>query len=249
MEQENINIFEILAHLSLNTTLYSPVLGYVSLLSLGEEKSSSAINVASANGTEVSFNRYGKMDPLGEVLLFPDKEERSWQRYIELLKPHFELGKLYVFNEEDEDNGQLTIIGQIVYKNESQDELSFGNQYEVETGRFVTDEAFILRISAHKELREATQAERAKFCEAQKEWKKSQKKEYTFKIFDKVLVRDGDASNWVPALYVRKREESNYPHEVLVLNEGNVSGFAHCIPFENHEHIAFTIDDEDTMPS
>lgn len=34
--------------------------------------------------------------------------------------PCFELGNLYVFKEEDED-GELTIIGQLIAKNESQD--------------------------------------------------------------------------------------------------------------------------------
>ena len=69
--------------------------------------------------------------------------------------PDFELGNLYVFNEEDED-GELTIIGKLIAKNESQDTLTFGNQYEIGTENFVTDQAFDLRISVHKELREAT---------------------------------------------------------------------------------------------
>lgn len=52
--------------------------------------------------------------------------------------PDFELGSLYVFKEEDED-GELTIIGQLIAKNESEDTLTFGNQYEIETENFVTD--------------------------------------------------------------------------------------------------------------
>lgn len=71
-------------------------------------------------------------------------------------KPVFELGKLYVFNEKDED-GELTIIGKLIGKNESEDTLSFGNQYEIENEKFVTDQAFDLRISVHEELREATE--------------------------------------------------------------------------------------------
>lgn len=55
--------------------------------------------------------------------------------------PDFELGNLYVFNEEDED-GELTIIGKLIAKNESQDTLTFGNQYEIVTENFVTDQAF-----------------------------------------------------------------------------------------------------------
>lgn len=72
--------------------------------------------------------------------------------------PCFELGYLYVFKEEDED-GELTIIGKLIGKNESEDTLTFGNQYEIENEKFVTDQAFDLRISVHKELREATESE------------------------------------------------------------------------------------------
>lgn len=74
------------------------------------------------------------------------------------LKPAFEIGKLYVFKEEDED-GELTIIGELIAKIESEDTLTFGNQYEIENEKFVTDQTFDLRISVNKELREATENE------------------------------------------------------------------------------------------
>ena len=80
--------------------------------------------------------------------------------------PDFELGNLYVFNEEDEDGDELTIIGKLIAKNESQDTLTFGNQYEIETEKFVTDQAFDMRISVQKELREATEDEASLFQEA-----------------------------------------------------------------------------------
>ncbi len=49
------------------------------------------------------------------------------EQNIKQAMPYFELGNLYVFNEEDED-GELTIIGKLIAKNESQDTLTFGNQ-------------------------------------------------------------------------------------------------------------------------
>ena len=55
-------------------------------------------------------------------------------------KPVFQLGRLYVFNEEDED-GELTIIGKLIGKNEGEDTLTFGNQYEIENEKFVTDQS------------------------------------------------------------------------------------------------------------
>lgn len=129
-------------------------------------------------------------------------------------KPVFELGKLYVFNEEDED-GELTIIGKLIGKNESEDTLTFGNQYEIENEKFVTDQAFDMNISVHEELREATEDEVVKFQEACTLWEKSKEKKDKelpdFKPFDKVLVSNGEGYKWHPAFFVSDRGEgANY---------------------------------------
>lgn len=176
------------------------------------------------------------------------KLNRETLEVEETKKPVFELGKLYVFNEEDED-GELTIIGKLIGKNESEDTLTFGNQYEIENEKFVTDQAFDLRISVHEELREATEGEYCTFQEAytllvEKEKKAMKAKEQPpFKPFDKVLVRDGKEYNWLPALFVRDRGEgANYRYKVLSLRSGKPSEFSCCIPYEGNEHLAFTSD-------
>lgn len=167
-------------------------------------------------------------------------------------KPTFEIGKLYVFNEEDED-GELAIIGELIAKNESEDTLTFGNQYEIETEKFVTDQAFDLRISVHDELRisvhdelrEATENEVELFNKHYAIWKKEKeaKEQPVFKTFDKVLVRDEEEYEWIPALYVRDRGEgTNYRYEALSIYSGKTSGFSCCIPFEGNEYLAFTSD-------
>lgn len=162
-------------------------------------------------------------------------------------KPVFELGNLYVFNEEDED-GELTIIGKLIGKNESEDTLTFGNQYEIETEKFVTDQAFDLRISVHEELREATEDEAITFQEASTLWEKS-KEQPCFKTFDKVLVRDGEEYDWLPALFVRDRGEgTNYRYKVLSLRSGKPVEFACCIPYEGNENIIFTDHDIENLP-
>ena len=160
-------------------------------------------------------------------------------------KPVFELGNLYVFNEQDED-GELTIIGKLIGKNESEDTLTFGNQYEIENEKFVTDQAFDLRISVHEELREATEDEAITFKEAYTQFfgKKTECEEQPpFKPFDKVLVRSRKKSNWVPAFFVRDRGE-NYAsrYTALPIHSGIGADFAHCIPYEGNENIAFTSD-------
>lgn len=161
-------------------------------------------------------------------------------------KPVFELGNLYVFLVEDED-GELTIIGKLIGKNESEDTLTFGNQYEIETEKFVTDQAFDLRISAHEELREATEDESVTFQEACTLWEKSKEKKSkeqpAFKPFDKVLVRNGERYKWLPAFFVRDRgEDFAWRYKVLPIHCGKVADFADCIPYEGNEHLAFTSD-------
>lgn len=164
-------------------------------------------------------------------------------------KPVFEIGKLYVFNEDDED-GELTIIGKLIDKNESEDTLTFGNQYEIETEKFVTGQAFDLRISVNKELREATENEVELFNKHYAIWKKEKeaKEHPVFKPFDKVLVRDGRGFEWLPALFVRDRGEgANYRYKVLPLRKGSPE-YSCCIPFEGHENIAFTTYDIEDLP-
>lgn len=165
-------------------------------------------------------------------------------------KPVFELGNLYVFNEEDED-GELTIIGKLIGKNESEDTLTFGNQYEIENEKFVTDQAFDLRISVHDELREATENEVELFNKHYDIWKngKEEREQPAFKTFDKVLVRDGGEYEWLPALFVRDRGEgANYRYKVLSLRSGKPAEFACCIPYEGNESIIFTDHNIDNLP-
>lgn len=182
-----------------------------------------------------------------------EKEGKRWdseKKQIVDLKPAFEVGKLYVFNEDDED-GELTIIGELIAKNESEDTLTFGNQYEIENEKFVTDQTFDLRISVNKELREATENEVELFNKHYAIWKKEKeaKEQPAFKTFDKVLVRDGGEYEWLPALFVRDRGEgANYRYKVLSLRSGKPAEFACCIPYEGNENIIFTDHNIDNLP-
>lgn len=176
-----------------------------------------------------------------------EKKGKAWdaeKKQIVDLKPAFEVGKLYVFREEDED-GELTIIGKLIDKNESEDKLTFGNQYEIETEKFVTDQAFDLRISVNKELREATENEVELFNKHYAIWKKEkeEREQPAFKPFDKVLVSNGEEYNWQPSFFVSDRGEGAiYRYNVLPIQSGKVADFAFCIPFEGNEHLTFTSD-------
>lgn len=165
-------------------------------------------------------------------------------------KPAFEIGKLYVYREEDED-GVLTTIGNLIGKDESRDTLTFGNQYEIETEKFFACKGFGLRISLHKELREATEDEVILFQNAFTLWKKEKeaKEQPAFKPFDKVLVRNRGDQKWMPAFFVRDRgEETGWRYNVLPIHSGKSADFINCIPFEGNENIAFTTYDFVDLP-
>ena len=173
---------------------------------------------------------------------------------LEIEKPvklTFEIGKLYVFREEDED-GELAIIGELIAKNESEDTLTFGEQYDIENEHFVTNETFYLNISLHKELREATELEAELFAKHRSIRLKEEKEameQPDFKPFDKVLVRDGKEYEWFPALFVRDRGEgANYRYKVLPLRSGKSSEYSCCIPYEGNENLIFTDHDTEDLP-
>ena len=179
--------------------------------------------------------------------LFGGKLNRETLKIEKPEKLKFEIGKLYVFNEDDED-GELTIIGKLIDKNESEDTLTFGNQYEIENEKFVTDQTFDLRISVNKELREATENEVELFNKHYDIWKNG-KEQPAFKTFDKVLVRLGKEFKWLPALFIRDRGESfTSRYNVLPIHSGKPADFTSCIPFEGHENIAFTDYDIENLP-
>lgn len=165
-------------------------------------------------------------------------------------KPAFELGKLYVFDEEDED-GKVMVIDKLIGKNESEDTLTFGYQYEIENEKFVTDQAFDLDISLHEVLREATELEVELFNKHCAIWEKKEKeamKQPDFKTFDKVLVRCENCK-WLPAFFVRDRgEDFAARFNALPIHSGHAGDFTSCIPFEGHEDFAFTDYDFVDMP-
>lgn len=189
-----------------------------------------------------------KYDPTGYIRFVEERLGGKLNREtLEIEKPAFEIGKLYVFNEEDED-GDVTVIGKLIDKDESKDTLTFGKQYEIETEYFIANETFYLDISLHKELREATENEAELFNEHYSIWEKKEKEAMAqpdFKTFDKVLVRDGKEYEWLPALFVRDRGKgANYRYKVLSLRTGKPSEFSCCIPYEGNENLIFT--DHDT---
>lgn len=157
----------------------------------------------------------------------------------------YEVGKLYYFNLHED--GQLDIVGQLIAKNEDEDTLTFGDQLELNVEHYETEQQFDLVISIHPELRPATDEERERFENAYGRWLDSQKK--PFKTFDKVLVRNYETSNWLPAIFIRERKgDGKNMYNALTIHTGRAGCFAHCIPYEGHENIAFRDYDIENLP-
>ena len=73
------------------------------------------------------------------------------------------------------------------------------------------------------------------------EQKNKNKEQTSFKIFDKVLVRNSDEHKWRPAIFARTRiGESPYKYNALLLCTGHVGDFIQCIPYKGNEKMAFT---------
>ena len=201
------------------------------------------------NEGNLSTSTFHKLNRADSEIYVTKIEERFGGKLnretLEIEKPvklTFEIGKLYVFHERDED-GELAIIGELIDKNESEDTLTFGNQYEIENENFVTGQAFALRISVNTELREATENEVELFNKHYAIWKKEKeaRKQSAFKTFDKVLVRCGKGFKWLPAFFIRDRgEDFAARYNVLPLHSGKTADFTSCIPYEGHENFAFT---------
>lgn len=208
--------------------------------------------IYTSHGTFRTAN-WVKSDDPAEYIRFVE-ERLGGKLNLETLEieknPSFEIGKLYVFDEQDE-VGNITVIGKLIGKDESKGTLTFGTQYEIETENFVTDQTFDINTSLHKELREATENEVELFNKHYAIWKKEKeaKAQQDFKPFDKVLVRSGREFNWYPALFVRDRGE-NYAkrYTALPIHIGTAADFTSCIPFEGHENIAFTDYDIENLP-
>lgn len=188
-----------------------------------------------------------KYDPTGYIRFVEERLGGKLNRKtLEIEKPvklTFEVGKLYVFNDEDED-GKVAVIGKVIGKNESDGTLTFGEQYDIENEHFVTNETFYLNISLHKELREATELEAELFAKHRSirlKEEKEAREQPDFKPFDKVLVRCGKGFKWLLAFFVRDRgEDFASRYNVLPLHSGKAADFTQCIPYEGHENFAFT---------
>ena len=100
---ENLDLVEILKDCPSCTSLYSPVYGYVELVSVSlVEGAKYPIEIiGTLYGTKFGITKDGRIyeDFQGECMLFPSKEERDWSKFkVKSNKPKFEPNTLKPFD-------------------------------------------------------------------------------------------------------------------------------------------------------
>lgn len=84
----NINIAEILKDCPKGTKLYSPICGECEIINVEQD----SIEVTAPTTESFFFNWNGTYCTLGEVLLFPSKDNRDWRMFRKPTIPKFKIG-------------------------------------------------------------------------------------------------------------------------------------------------------------
>lgn len=104
--------------------------------------------------------------------------------------------------------------------------------------------AYLCTVSNIEEIRLATEEEKTILFDRLKErklyWNKEEKKleevkkEYEFKPFDKVLIRDSHSAVWHADFFEKIGDNKNYPYTTLT------GTYTYCIPYEGNEKLLGT---------
>lgn len=237
MEQKDIDIYEILKDEEYGTELYTPICGKVWHSGMANDKDSAkAIWTEDEDGREHFFDKNGKVSKEGEVLLFPSKEMRDWSKFFKKgdVLVHRD-GDIHVIFEGFKDNRYTRFKSKHYLWKECFED------YSKEQSGMVT---FTFRKVSDDEAKTYINTiEKFLGGKLNRETLEIEKPQPEFKTFDKVLVRDEEENEWIPALFVRDRGEgANFRYEALSIHSGKTSGFSCCIPFEGNEYLAFTSD-------
>lgn len=235
MEQKDINIYEILKGVEYGTELYTPMCGNVVFTCLPSNNE----KIRTEKDLRIyRFDKNGRWMEGGEVMLFPSNEMRDWSKFFkkgDVLFCYEGKKPYYTIFDGFENNTYQTFNGKFAY-----------DSYE---DKWYQNEGNLSTITFHKLSREDSEIYITKIEERfggklnreTLEIEKEAKEQPAFKVFDKVLVRNGKRFKWQPAFFVRDRgDEAIYRYKVLLIEKGKVGDFTSCIPYEGHENIAFT---------
>lgn len=121
MMKQKINVGNILKSYPKETELYSPICGKCYL----ENVNPNYIEVVTPTGEGFSFNYDGTYCVLGEIMLFPSKENKNWSKITQKICD----GDVVVA--EDEDTTQMFIVQNCLFPDEA--ECYIGYEFETNT--------------------------------------------------------------------------------------------------------------------
>ena len=214
---ENLNLAEILKDCPKGTKLYSPIYGDVELVDVSQDNVPYPIKTKTNPNSDgmfstVSFTKDGRIfvEHNGECMLFPNEEQRDWSKFKQLIKPKFKVGDKIVYSPVK----HMGVPG------------SYGIISEI------TDDKYIFTDTSYA------------FIRNQDSWelvldKKPKFDPNTLKIFDRVLVRDGDGYTWKGTFFSHINNTSN------IYKYATSGGFyEYCIPYnDDTKHLVGTRDE------
>lgn len=218
------NLINILKYCPEGTKLYSPIFGEVTFKRISSNNNIFC-SATEGNGdiTTAAFTCLGRFYcdfPNSECMLFPSKDQRNWDEF----KIPVKRGDIMMFS----DKSAVFMID------------------TVEDDRVTTiasvnkDSSFRLDLLVLIDYIPASEDMKKKLFDAIDKagytWdgETLKKKEYQFKPFEKVLVRDNETQKWRCAFYSHFEPRSAYCH--VTTN----CAYAMCIPFEGNEHLVNT---------
>ena len=185
MMKQKINIGNILKSYPKETELYSPICGKCYL----ENVNPNYIEVVTPTGQGFSFNYDGTYCVLGEIMLFPSKENKNWSKITQKICDDD------VVVAEDEDSTQMFIVQNCICPNEAK--CYIGYEFETDT---------IYNAGNWSFDRIATEEEKQKLFDAIKShgyvWNdepKNLEKEIQpkFKVGDEIVKRNSITNSWI----------------------------------------------------
>lgn len=233
--ENKINIAEILRDIPKGARLYSPLFGKCKLGKINTDESEDFIHVEYRLEDEKrcaifsSDGRYFDWIEDAECLLFPSAKMRSWDKFFKrgdiVYNPHSQMYAVFECWANDDYTEFNTTIN--YYKDHT-----FGKEEVCDTECFVkaNDEQKTLFIAAAdkyyggKYNPETLQVEPVKVA----------KPKCPFEPFQKVLVRDSDASIWKAAHFSHYDGEEEYPYITTEY------AYKQCVPYDCNEYLLGT---------
>lgn len=243
---EENKILEILKKVPLDTELYSPAFGKIKFNGIRDTfANEQRIAMLDENQMDIAFLTDGKFRKSGDVMLFPSKEMRSWDKFA------WEKGDVLVDNEGNcciftgflNGYPYVTFSARLVLCNETVksgilvEETRCWEKSLVETAEKYIKYINIKLKESNRRVNPATLEIEGYKKDSSTYKKVSDKPEHEFQPFEKVLVRDQKTDKWTVDLYGSKRKVVHYNYKC-------VGGLCvYCIPYEGNEHLLDTTND------